>query len=122
MTSEQLVERLREEWMTKSRSSFDCAQCGVEANLIDEVITHIDAQDAECSRLQEALSAAETRISETRKKALEALGALCDKDAAYYGNEIHITCNSHSDAIQRMRVAREALAAIRSLSADEAQP
>ncbi|MBT1154312.1 hypothetical protein J1C56_01770 [Aminobacter anthyllidis] len=82
---------------------------------------------ADVRRLRERANAAEdflpadsrslpALLAETRKKALEAFGALCDQDAAYCGSEIHITCNSHSDAIERMRVAREVLAAIRALA------
>lgn len=45
----------------------------------------------------------------------KALAALCDQDAAYSGNQILITCHSHSDAIERMRIARETLAILRAL-------
>ena len=30
------IERLEEHWAEKSRSAFDCANCGVEANMIME--------------------------------------------------------------------------------------
>lgn len=61
---------------------------------------------SEITRLQEALAAAEARIAETRKKALE--------EAA--GIEVPFMLESPSHAVERYR------AAIRSLSADEAQP
>lgn len=41
---------------------------------------------------------------------LDALRALTDGDATYVSNTIVITCNSHADAVQRMRKAREAVA------------
>lgn len=44
---------------------------------------------------------------------LASLAALCDDDASYHGNEIHITCDNHGDAIQRLRVARDAIAKAR---------
>lgn len=40
---------------------------------------------------------------------LVALTALCGANVHYDGNEIHIPCDSHSDAIARMRIARHAV-------------
>ena len=37
-----LIERLKDEQLEKSRSAFDCASCGLSANLIQEVIDEID--------------------------------------------------------------------------------
>lgn len=41
---------------------------------------------------------------------LTSLKSLCDGDCAYVGNEIHIKCDSHADALKRMREARATLA------------
>lgn len=43
---------------------------------------------------------------------LTALKALVDRDAAYFNNEIRITCDSHADAIARMAKARAVVATI----------
>lgn len=47
------------------------------------------------------------------REAERALAGLCDRDAAYFGNEIRLTCDNHTDALKRMIFARAALAAIR---------
>lgn len=90
-------------------------------NLRERCIAILDEADAEITRLQQALAAAETERDEARTKALESLSALCDQDAAYSGNQILITCHSHSDAIERMRVARETLATLRALSQEQSK-
>ena len=43
---------------------------------------------------------------------LTALKALVEQDAAYFNNEIRITCDSHADAIARMAKARAVVATI----------
>jgi hypothetical protein len=40
---------------------------------------------------------------------LDALRGLVDRDLSYHGNEIRIPCDSHGDAIARVRIAREAI-------------
>lgn len=44
---------------------------------------------------------------------LKALASLVDELLTYDGNRIVIDCASHSDAMQRVRLAREALAKAR---------
>lgn len=46
----------------------------------------------------------------TDKEIIERLSAVLMPDCTYSGNEICIECETHSDAIEKMRKAREALA------------
>lgn len=53
---------------------------------------------------------ANARLISAAPDLLEALKSLCDADATYVSSRIQIDCDSHGDAIRRMRIAREAIA------------
>ncbi len=65
----------------------------------------------------------ETTVADVKlTEAVNALGRLLDGDAHYDGGEIHIVCDSHSDAIARMRLGRAALDSLRTLLAARSAP
>lgn len=48
-------------------------------------------------------------LENINRRLLKVLKALVDHDCHYDAGEIHITCNSHGDAISRMYEARRAV-------------
>jgi hypothetical protein len=53
--TDNLVERLRDEWLRKATSSFTCQECGIQANFIDEIENALDAKDKRIAELEAAL-------------------------------------------------------------------
>ena len=65
----------------------------------------IDIEWMGADDLRDELEKSNALLSE----AVLALKSLCDPDACYSGNTIIISCDSHSEAIQRMRLARDVI-------------
>lgn len=50
-----IIDRINEAWLEKSRAAFDCANCGCEANMMMDAVDAIESLRTEVTELREAL-------------------------------------------------------------------
>lgn len=131
LREKELLGKLQELSLSKSRSAFDCASCGVQANLvneIEEVVAELRARLSavemerdeldfilnEGGTFEEQLSAAEARaeqsesaLSAMKRELDEALRRVAFLKAAYESQTVRFNCAQSDEALKALEFYRD---------------